>query len=73
MSQRHQLLSLSALAVVAATAAAGIMMWLSSERGWAKFVAWSVLFLAFQSPTVMFTKGSDAACTAWLARLRKRG
>jgi hypothetical protein len=73
MSQRNQVLFVTALAVVAAAAAAGVMMLFSAETGWLKFVAWSVFFLALQSPTLMFTRDSDRACTAWLARLWKRG
>jgi hypothetical protein len=68
---RTQLTNL-VVAVTSAFLATLLTMGLSSESGWAKFLAWMILFVAIQSPFVMSSRNSYRDCTAWLRRKKAR-
>jgi hypothetical protein len=47
------------------------MIVLTSDFGWVKFLAWTVLFISFQSPLLLSSEDSYAGCASWLLRKKR--
>lgn len=70
MKNPRQLMINISVVLVGAILASGIYLLLSGDRGWVKFAAWVIFFVAIQSPFFL-TKNADQSCSI-LARLKRK-
>jgi hypothetical protein len=66
MDKNNSRLMNLALALAVSGVASLITIVLSTEFSWIKLIAWLIFFMALQSPFLMSSKYSYAACAAWL-------